>query len=442
MNVAFEKLMEDLSSGALSLEAVRQILSAEVRNDPQRTRFWPQRIEAEIARGRITAAVGRMLFDALENFGAEQTMWLDAGAAIPQFGSAASAPKSQNKPGLIDDVEQMRAALFDPAPRSERSLDATTASGPPPAAPPPSGDDIHQFDAPPLGAVINGRYRLVSELGLGGVGHVFRALDLQFTEVERYVTLKIVAVNLRHQPHALEALQKAVVRSQALNHTNIATLHDIDRDGDRVFIVMEPLEGRWLSHLIRAVRGRGLSYERVWPIISGIALGLAHAHERGVMHHDLSPHSVFLCDDDQPKVVGFGLLRAAPTSNESLDVLDTQTLRAYSEAYTADPWNSQSITHPADDLYPLGVMAYELLTGAHPFQRYSLAQARQRNLSYDPIVNLNRRARKLIERCLSFEREVRPRDAGGFVRRMRSGPFERMLPKTGRQELPAMAAAN
>jgi len=141
----------------------------------------------------------------------------------------------------------------------------------------------------------------------------------------------------------------------------------------------------------------------------------------------LSPHAVFLGEDGTPKIMGFGLIHAVPSSNESMDMLDTLTLRAYTEAYTADAWSHQGTPAPADDLYPLGVIAYEMLAGVHPFQRLSLSVARQRHLKFNAIPGLSRHARKLIERCLSFERQVRPRDAAGFVKRMRPSWFQRML---------------
>ncbi|HVF16148.1 MAG TPA: protein kinase, partial [Steroidobacteraceae bacterium] len=163
-----------------------------------------------------------------------------------------------------------------------------------------------------------------------------------------------------------------------------------------------------------------------WPIIAGIANGLAYAHQKGVVHSDLSPHSVFIGDDGTAKILGFGLVHAVPASNESLDVLDTLTLRAYTEAYTADVWAQQGAPHPADDLYPLGVMAYEMLTGLHPFQRCTLSVARQKGLTHAPIAGLPRRARRLVDRCLSFDRDVRPKDGTSFVKRMRPNLFERL----------------
>jgi len=178
--------------------------------------------------------------------------------------------------------------------------------------------------------------------------------------------------------------------------------------------------------LIREVRSQGLSHDAAWPIISGIANGLAYAHSHGVVHADLSPHAVFLCDDGTAKIMCFELVNAVPTSNESLDVLDTLTLRAYTEAYATDPWAQYSKPHPADDLYPLGVIAYEMLTGMHPFQRSSMAVARQKGMTYVPISGLNRRARKLLERCLSFERRDRPQSANRFVKHMQPSLLERV----------------
>jgi serine/threonine protein kinase len=275
------------------------------------------------------------------------------------------------------------------------------------------------------GTVLRDRYRIVSHLGAGGIGQVFEAVDL--ANGAEPVTLKVVAVNLRHQPGAFATLQAAVRRTQHLQHENIVTIRNIDRHVDSVFIVMEPLRGRWLSGLIREVRGEGLPYDTAWPIISGIANGLAYAHSHGIVHADLSPHAVFLCEDGTAKIMCFELVHALPMSNESLDVLDTLTLRAYTEAYAADPWAQQSKPQPADDLYPLGVIAYEMLTGRHPFQRCSMAIARQKGMKFIPIAGLNKRASKLLERCLSFERSDRPETADKFLRRMQPNFVERML---------------
>jgi Protein kinase domain len=422
-----EKIIDDLISGALSTDAASQLVANAIRQDPQGTRFWSQRIDSALGRGRLGAVVARALLDAMEDCRADRTVWLDPGFVVPQLKTAdasATGTHAHVEPSsAVGDLERLRAALFDPmTKRAAAPSEGRTAAPAQPAnetAPP-----LAQPSAFRVGAEIGGRYRLTAHMGLAGVGQVFEAIDVQEC---KDVTVKLIAVNLRSQPDAFAALASVAARSQSLDHPNIAVLHEIAREGDELFVVMERLRGRWLSQLIREVRGQGLEHEIAWPIISGIAHGLAHAHAKGVLHHNLSPHSIFLCEDGSPKIVAFGLLHAAPASNESLDVLDTQTLRAYSEAYTADPWSQSPIVHAADDLYPLGVIAYELLTGRHPFQRCSLVQARQRQLSYEPIPWLDRAARKLLDRCLSFEREVRPRDAQAFVRRLRPGGWRRIF---------------
>jgi hypothetical protein len=442
MAMQLDDIILGLSKGSLTLEAACQIVATESKQDPVRTRFWGQRIESEMVQGRLSRAAARALFDALEDFQSDKTVWLDSATVVPRLGPAPVAPGTKRKrrtPAAITNLEQLRAELFRPATRPSAIVRATAAS--------PEGDSrtvwlepnkqpsptsaqqpLAPIEAIPVGTVLNGRYRIVSPLGLGGVGQVFDAIDLNKSkERDFHVTVKVIAVNLRHQPLAYAALEAAVRRSQMLVHPNIVAIYDIDQHEDQVFVVMESLRGRWLSSLVREVRGKGLEYDKAWPIIEGIASGLAHAHRHGVVHCDLSPHAVFVCDDGTPKIMGFGLVHAVPNSNESLDVLDTLTLRAYTEAYTADPWAQHGTPHPADDLYPLGVIAYEMLAGIHPFQRCTLAVARQRELQFAPIAGLNRRARKLIERCLSFERKVRPQDAATFLKRMRPNVFQRLL---------------
>jgi tRNA A-37 threonylcarbamoyl transferase component Bud32 len=432
MSTQFEQIIESFLQGSSTLEATCQQLARESQADPTRTRFWGQRVETEMKRGRIAAVAARSMLDALEGFQSDKTMWLDPSMGLSRTGPVAAPPTTSPKtapprslPSKIDSPEQLRATLFAPLTRPR-----ATRTGPsvePIAAPPAHSAGL---DVVPLGTVIQDRYRLVAHLGAGGIGQIFDAIDLA-QAAETHVTLKIVAVNLQHEPYALEALKTAVARSQHLDHPNIVQVYDIDQHEDRVFITMEPLRGRWLSGMVREVRNKGMSYEAAWPIIEGVANGLAFAHARGIVHSDLSPHAVFVCEDGTAKIIGFGLAHAVPASNESLDVLDTLTLRAYTEAYTADAWIQQGTPHPADDLYPLGVIAYEMLTGLHPFSRCSLSVARQKGLTCAPIEGLNRRAHKLIQRCLSFERDVRPKDGITFLKRMRPGLIERLRLATG-----------
>jgi hypothetical protein len=428
MPIHVDQIIDDLCSGSLSLEAACQQLLEESQADPSGTRFWSQRVETAMKHKRISRGAARAMLDALEGLQTDKTLWIDSGLVgndTPADAAdrdrmhatekllASFVERTMRRPVAGPDVELPASPMTGPVEWYD-SRTIMTEAGTNPADP---------INVTP-GSVIKDRYLIVAHLGAGGIGQVFEAVDL--ARGGERVTLKVVAVNLRHQPDAFGALQTAVRRTQHLDHPNVVSIRNIDRHGDSVFLVMEPLRGRWLSGLIREVRGKGLPHETAWPIISGIASGLAYAHSEGVVHADLSPHAVFLCDDGTAKIMCFGLVDAVPTSNESLDVLDTLTLRAYTEAYAADPWAQQSRPHPADDLYPLGVIAYEMLTGMHPFQRSSLAVARQRQMKCAPIAGLGRRERKLIERCLSFERSQRPQSAERFVKSLQPSLLERV----------------
>jgi hypothetical protein len=425
-----DQVIDDLRNGSLTLEAACATLLQASQADPAGTRFWNLSIETAMKGKRIDHATGRSLLDALEGFQPDRTVWIDSGlldAAGDSVAATGSARVRAAEKLLVRAMPQMPPDYVPvAAARAEPPLtgpiewyDSQAIAG--------AAKDATSPEVIGAGSVLKGRYRLGDHVGASGVGQVFEAVDLAYPGANRQVTVKMVAVSLKHQPDALTTLENVVRRTQHLSHPNIATIHDIGRHGDSLFIVMEPLRGRWLSAVVSEVRGRGMPYATAWPIVSGIANGLAHAHTHGIVHADLSPHAVFVCEDGTPKIMCFGLVNALPNSNEALDVLDTQTLRAYTEAYAADPWAQLSRPHPADDLYPLGVMAYEMLTGIHPYQRHSMIVARQKALKFAPIVGLHSRARKLLERCLSFERADRPQSADRFLRKMQPGLLDRML---------------
>ncbi|HTE42519.1 MAG TPA: serine/threonine-protein kinase [Steroidobacteraceae bacterium] len=445
MSSQLDEILHALAGGSLSIDQACTSINAAVRANPSGTRMWGMLLEGKITQQLVSAAAGRQLLDALENFEPEKTMWLAPKRAESKPQATPLAQSTQviaieAKRTVPRDAEQLRAFLWDsPADNSAatESIDHPTASvawmeAPvqrvQPPRPKPGVTPV--IPAPELGAIIKGRYRLDSHLGFGGIGQVFSAIDLEAQHADKpeaRVTIKMIAVDLKCEPNALPAMQRAVQQAKSLRHPNIVATYGVETDNDRLFVIMEPLAGRWLGDLVRQVRDTGLAPDAAWPIVAGIAEGLAHAHRHNVVHSDLSPYAVFLDAKGSPKIMGFGLIRALPTSNEAMDLLDTMTLRAYSEAYTADAWATHAAAHSADDLYPLGVIAYELLTGHHPFQRQSLTVARQRQLALQPIPRLGRRRAKLLERCLSFERKQWPGNASDFLDSLRGPALLRLL---------------
>lgn len=292
------------------------------------------------------------------------------------------------------------------------------------------GDSAHAASlnaSPPAfepGALIKGRFLLKEQIGRGGMGIVFSAIDRRKTEARDpnpLVAIKILNTEFARHAKALMALQREARKAQELAHPNVATVFDFDREGDAVFMTMELLQGHSLEQVAREARGKGIARETAMPIIRGIAEGLAYAHRKGIVHSDLKPANVFIIADGSPKILDFGIARAVPSraaAETVKDIFDAGSLGAYTEAYATKEMMEGADPHPADDVYALGLIAYELLAGAHPYKRYSAPEACQHGLKPAPIKGLRRREWKVIEHSLAFERAQRPQDAAAFIKQL------------------------
>jgi hypothetical protein len=274
------------------------------------------------------------------------------------------------------------------------------------------------------GSVIKKRFVLEKVLGKGGMGLVFGTIDRRKEEAHDpnpRVALKVLNADFQRHPQAFIALQREARKAQTLAHPNVVTVFDFDRDGDAVYMTMELLQGRSLDSMTREARGKGMKREVALPIIRGIAEGLAYAHRKGIVHSDLKPGNVFITEDGTAKILDFGIARAVPSINSeaSRDVFDAGSLGAYTEAYATDEMIDGVDPHPADDMYALGIIAYEMLTGFHPYQRHSAPGARKLGLKPEPLKGVKRKEARAIESCLSLERKRRPQDAAAFLKLFR-----------------------
>jgi len=273
------------------------------------------------------------------------------------------------------------------------------------------------------GSVIKKRFVLETMLGQGGMGSVFSAVDRRKQEAQDpnpRVALKVLNADFARHPQSFIALQREARKAQTLAHPNVVTVFDFDRDGDFVYMTMEMLTGRTLDSIVRETRGSGMKREAALPVIRGIAEGLAYAHRKGFVHSDLKPGNVFITEDKTPKILDFGIARAIPNAAAaSSDSFDAGSFGAYTEPYATDEMVAGRDPHPADDLYALGIIAYEMLTGAHPYDRKSAPVARELGLKLAPLKGLKMREARAIERCLSLDRKNRPKDAGEFLKLFR-----------------------
>jgi len=251
-----------------------------------------------------------------------------------------------------------------------------------------------------------GHYRILEKIGAGGMGEVYRAHDEQ---LDRDVALKVLPAHTLTDEIARARLLREARAAAALNHPHICTIHEVGEAGGQAYIAMELVEGKPLSAL---VPGQGLPVETVLRFGSQIADALAHAHERRIVHRDLKSANVVITPEGRAKVLDFGL--AKRISGEELAEVTTRSQASLTQAgaligtvpYMAP---EQLCGQPADarsDVWALGVMLYEMVAGARPFQgqtsfELSSAILNQVPPPLSPAVPTQLGA--VIERCLAKE---------------------------------------
>jgi serine/threonine protein kinase len=274
-----------------------------------------------------------------------------------------------------------------------------------------------------IGELIGGRYELMSQLGSGGMGRVFKARDRLREEAQDrnpHIALKVLSEEFKLHPDSMIALQREVRRAQTLAHPNVITVHEFFRDGPHLYMTMELLEGRALDLLCQSDYSDGIPYEEAWPIIDGVCKALQYGHEKGVVHSDIKPGNVFLCDDGTVKVLDLGISR--PMSPEDMPnteetVFDPgKRLGSLTPAYAALEMWYQATPDPRDDIYALACMTYVLLTGRHPFGGVSAREAKDQGLVPERIESLSRGQWAALLKGLAFEREKRTRSVKEFRR--------------------------
>ncbi len=277
------------------------------------------------------------------------------------------------------------------------------------------GDDPPRGDAL-VPRVLKNRFCLEDKLGSGGMGTVFKAKDLRKVEARDrnpFVAVKVLNNDFREHPEAFNALQREASKSQSLNHPNIVSIFDFDKDGETPFITMELLEGRELAELLRSFP-TGLPEEMAWNVIEGICAGLAYAHDEGVIHADFKPGNVYVASSNHPKILDFGIARAVQINQAQGDdtVFDPASLAALTPAYASREMLNGDNPEVRDDLYSLGIVIYLVLTGHHPFGRSSAEEAFNEGLRPEKPKCLSRRQWRVLEKCLAFHRSGRPHSVG------------------------------
>lgn len=239
---------------------------------------------------------------------------------------------------------------------------------------------------PVLGDILSDRFVLEEQLGRGGIGIVFKARD-QLREKTNTgpveVALKVLSEEYRNSPEMIRCMHRETLRAQSLSHPNIIRVHDLHQDGEDWFLTMELLDGELLKTLLSRSKPSAVPTELALRIISGLCLGLAHAHASGLVHADIKPGNVFLTAGGEPKIFDFGLAQVTASNSSATDAGSRPTskvMQAVTPAYSSCNRLEGGAPGFSDDIYSLSCVIYELLAGRHPYDRKSAVVVRELNL--------------------------------------------------------------
>ncbi len=277
---------------------------------------------------------------------------------------------------------------------------------------------------PHEGMVLQGHYKLECLIGQGAMGQVWRARDLLSEEAgerDAVVAVKLFVADFARDPNALALMQRETSRAQKLAHPNIVTVHSFDRDQQTgvLFMVMELVDGRPLDHILRESRA-GLGRKQGVPLIQGIADALTYAHGKGIVHCDLKPGNILVTRSGVAKILDFGIAQAVQLVDASPDAPgataapDEELLSGYTAAYASVETISGASAHPADDVFALGLVAYEIVGGQHAYRREPADVAKAQGLKPRRLTELRGYQWRAVSRALEFERARRWQNANQF----------------------------
>lgn len=294
-----------------------------------------------------------------------------------------------------------------------------------------TGVDRRDASDPLVGRTLDSKYELVAPLGEGGMGMVYRARRLHIGDE---VAVKVLHRKFLPDAEAVERFRREARSAALLTHPNVVTIHDFSdarADGSPAYIVMELVRGVSLRGLLRR-EGR-LDERRAVELMSDICAGVGVGHKQGVVHRDLKPDNVIIAPPaaegarEMAKVVDFGIAKLRDATG-SLDLTQTGALLGTPFYMSPEQCRGERLG-PSTDVYSLGAMLYEMLTGVPPFRASTLPAMISKHLNeepplFPPELNLSPALEGVYLRALSKNPAARQADANVFYRELRAALSE------------------
>lgn len=261
-----------------------------------------------------------------------------------------------------------------------------------------------------------GHYRIVSRIGLGGMGEVYLAKD---SKLNRAVAVKTLPVSLSSDPNHLRRFQTEAKAAATLNHPNVATIYSVEETGGQPFITMEYVEGKSLDTFIPA---GGLDLKTFLEWFIPLADALSHAHEKGIIHRDIKPGNIMITVEGAPKILDFGLAQidktvsaaaaAASEDSSTLDMTEPGQIFGTPSYMSPEQAEGRQVDHRSD-IFSFGVVMYQALAGERPFKGDSYAAIVSELMTKEPRAVSEIKPEtpfllsRLVMRCLCKERRKR-----------------------------------